>query len=32
MYTGSRKIQIIEAVLKTEDEETLSQMEHTKTA
>lgn len=27
MYTDSRKIQIIEAVLKTEDEETLSQIE-----
>ena len=27
MYTDSRKIQIIEAVLKTEDEETLSQLE-----
>ncbi len=27
MYTDSKKIQIIEAVLKTEDEETLSQLE-----
>jgi len=27
MYTDSRKIQIIEAVLKTEDDETLSQLE-----
>jgi len=27
MYTDSRKIQIIEAVLKTENEETLSQLE-----